>query len=94
MTAFIYPCPVTGYQVQGLAPKYLPEANTDAYESAACTACGGVHLIDPKTGKVLGFDTGPAPAGGRRRETPWMAAAAPAVSSFPNFPQRAKIAAA
>jgi len=25
----------------------------EAYEAVTCTACGRVHLINPKTGKIL-----------------------------------------
>jgi hypothetical protein len=26
----------------------------DIFEGVICLACGGVHLVNPKTGKVLG----------------------------------------
>ena len=54
MTTFIYRCPVTGYNVQGLLADHHAGTDRNVYESVTCTACGRVHLVDPKTGKVLG----------------------------------------
>jgi hypothetical protein len=56
MTTFIYRCPATGYNVQGLLADHQrgTGGNANAFESVTCTACGRVHLVDPKTGKVLG----------------------------------------
>jgi hypothetical protein len=53
MAAFIYRCPVTGYNVQALAPDDLTSGE-DAFQSVTCTVCGQVHLVNPKTGKVIG----------------------------------------
>jgi hypothetical protein len=48
--------PQHGFQVQGWAAddgsEKAPE--TYDYESMTCHACGGVHLINPKTGRMLG----------------------------------------
>ncbi len=52
MIAFIYRCPRTGQQVQGHAAGDPPEA-ADTYEPVTCTACGRVHLINLKNGRVL-----------------------------------------
>jgi hypothetical protein len=33
-----------------------PDDDADTYRSLACLACASVHLINPRTGKVLGSD--------------------------------------
>lgn len=53
---FVYQCPTTGYKVQGYVANFVaddPERD-DAYEPVTCTLCSRVHLVNPKTGKVLG----------------------------------------
>jgi len=52
MVPFTYRCPRTGEQVQGWTADDL-NRNGDSYEPVTCTACGRIHLINPKTGKVL-----------------------------------------
>jgi hypothetical protein len=52
-TTFLYRCPTTGQTVQGWSAEEVTDDDT-AYESVACLACTQVHLINPKTGKVLG----------------------------------------
>ena len=32
------------------------ERSDDAYEGISCAACTRLHLVSPKTGKVLGAD--------------------------------------
>ena len=51
MIPFTYRCPRTGQQVQGWAADDLTEGET--YEPVTCTACGRIHLVNPKSGKVL-----------------------------------------
>jgi DNA-directed RNA polymerase subunit RPC12/RpoP len=51
MIAFVYRCPRTGLKVQGHVADDLIEV--EAYEAVTCTACGRVHLVNPKSGKVL-----------------------------------------
>ena len=51
MIPFTYRCPQTGQQVQGWAADDLTEGET--YEPVTCTACGRIHLVNPKSGKVL-----------------------------------------
>jgi len=47
----VYRCPRTGQMVQGwIADEPM---GGEAYEPVTCTACGRVHLINPKTGKIL-----------------------------------------
>ena len=52
MATFVYRCPATGQNVQGFI---ADDPGDDAtYEPVTCTACTRVHLINPKSGKVLG----------------------------------------
>jgi hypothetical protein len=52
-TTFLYGCPKTGHTVQGWSAEDVSDDNT-SYQSVACLACAQTHLIDLKTGKVLG----------------------------------------
>ena len=54
MPPFTYRCPNTGYQVQGFVADDPTDENT--FEAVTCLACAQVHLVNPKTGKVLGTD--------------------------------------
>ena len=56
MAAFIYRCPNTGMNVQGWVADDPTEGEGDIYQSITCTICTRLHLIDPKTGRVLGAD--------------------------------------
>jgi hypothetical protein len=49
VTTFLYRCPTTGYNVQGFVPD-RPALGNDVYEGVTCTACRGVHLVNPTTG--------------------------------------------
>ncbi len=51
MVHFTYRCPRTGQQVQGQVADDL--TNGETYEPVTCIACGRVHLVNPKSGKVL-----------------------------------------
>lgn len=51
MHTFLFRCPVTGFNVQGHAKMQDPPART--YVSQNCLACGGVHLVNPHTGKLM-----------------------------------------
>jgi hypothetical protein len=53
MVQFTCRCPRTGQQVQGRVADEL--TNGETYEPVTCTACGRVHLVSPKSGKVLEF---------------------------------------
>jgi hypothetical protein len=53
MAPFLSRCPATGLQVQGWAADGDLE-NGEVYEAVTCLACGRQHLVNPKTGKVLG----------------------------------------
>jgi hypothetical protein len=50
---FLYQCPTTGYKVQGFIADD-PTRDEDAYEPVTCALCIRIHLVNPKTGKVLG----------------------------------------
>jgi hypothetical protein len=54
MAIFVFRCPNTRLRVQGFVAD--DPADTEAFEPVTCTACTRVHLINPKTGKVLGAD--------------------------------------
>ena len=42
------------YPVQGWFAHGVSRDCKDIFEDVICLACGGVHLVNPKTGKVLG----------------------------------------
>jgi hypothetical protein len=54
MAVFIYRCPVTGYNVQAFVADDPTKGGEDTFRSVTCTVCGRVHLVNPKTGKVVG----------------------------------------
>jgi hypothetical protein len=54
MGAFLYRCPATGQHVQA----WLADdgADDDVHRAVQCLACRRVHLVNPKTRKLLGAD--------------------------------------
>ena len=56
MATFLYRCPITGLNVQGWVADDPSERDEHSYEPVSCHACRRVHLVNPKTGKVLGTD--------------------------------------
>ena len=52
-TTFHYRCPNTEQAVQGWSADDATD-DGDEYQSVACLACAQVHLVNLKTGKVLG----------------------------------------
>jgi hypothetical protein len=54
MPAILYRCPLTGYPVQAWIAEDVTDADENTYESVTCLACQQVHLINPKTAKVIG----------------------------------------
>ena len=50
---FLYRCPNTGQNVQGWSADEVTD-DDDTYQSFQCIACTRVHLVNLKTGKVLG----------------------------------------
>jgi hypothetical protein len=53
MPAFLYRCPNTALNVQGWIADD-PARHDDAYEPVTCLVCRRVHVVNPKTGKVIG----------------------------------------
>ena len=56
MAPFLYRCPNTGQKVQGFVADDPTAGDNDNFEGIICTACGRLHLVNPKTAKVLGSD--------------------------------------
>jgi hypothetical protein len=56
MPTFLYRCPTIGLRVEGWVVDDPTKRDEDSYVSMTCLACRGVHLINPKTGKVVGED--------------------------------------
>ena len=54
MSTILFRCPNTGYPVQGWFAHGMSRDCKDIFEGVICLACGGVHLVNPKTGKALG----------------------------------------
>jgi len=52
MLSFKYRCPRTGQIIHGHVADDLISSG-ETYEAVTCTACGGTHLVDQKTGKLL-----------------------------------------
>ena len=55
MPPFLCRCPNSGDDVQGWAADD-PEVDDLTYVQVTCLACAQAHLVNPKTGKVLGSD--------------------------------------
>jgi len=57
MTPFLFRCPATGRMVQAIHDDD-PADRTDpprvSYIGIECLSCGDVHLVNPRTGRVLG----------------------------------------
>jgi hypothetical protein len=53
MSPFLYRCPKTGENVQASADDE-PDDDDFTYVQVRFLACAQVHLVNPKTGKVLG----------------------------------------
>ena len=56
MPPFVYRCPKTGLNVQGWVADDPTEGEGETYYSVTCTICTQMHLVDPKTARVLGAD--------------------------------------
>ncbi len=54
MASLIYRCPRTGQNVQAWFADDSSGKSEQSYESVKCLACQRAHLINPKTGKILG----------------------------------------
>jgi hypothetical protein len=56
MGTILFRCPNMGVHVQGWMVDDGTEDGGEIYQSVTCLACQQVHLINPRTGKVLGAD--------------------------------------
>jgi len=54
MSNFVFSCPSTNLNVQHWRDDDDEVALDHEYEGVMCKACGRLHLINRKTGKVLG----------------------------------------
>ena len=54
MLTFLFRCPHTGLRVQAWSDN--ASENDQTYEMVNCIACLGVHLVNPKSGQVVGND--------------------------------------
>jgi hypothetical protein len=53
MPSFLFICPRTGMYAQGWTDAHGPK-NDSTYENTTCNACHRLHLINSKTGRMLG----------------------------------------
>jgi hypothetical protein len=56
MATFLYRCPRTRLRVQGWAADDRNHPEKQSYEAVTCLACGGVHLVNPASGKTIDDD--------------------------------------
>lgn len=54
MAAFLYRCPHTGLKVQGWVASEPDDSGGETFEPVICTACAQFHLVNVRTGRVLG----------------------------------------
>jgi hypothetical protein len=57
MGPFLYRCPRVGQNVQGFVADDADGAK-DTYVQVNCLACRLPHLVNPRTGKLAGEETG------------------------------------
>lgn len=55
ITNFVFTCPTTGFNVQHELDDD-PDISDNEHEAITCLACAALHLVNRKTGKVLGQD--------------------------------------
>jgi hypothetical protein len=53
MAPFLYRCPKMGLIVQGWSAEDVTDEDGETYETVQCTACAQLHLVNPRTGRVL-----------------------------------------
>jgi hypothetical protein len=54
MATFLYHCPKTRQRVQGWVADEPTRSQEQDYEAVNCLACGGVHFVNPVSGKTIG----------------------------------------
>lgn len=57
MHSFVFRCPLTGYNVQGRVDVAIHDLPERSYHATDCAACRSVHLINPRTGKLMSEET-------------------------------------
>ena|SRR5215471_9606665 len=63
---YLFHCPITGTDVQGVLVEEAPSDDPNSYTSVYCLACGRMHLVNLRTGKTVGENveaSGVAPRG-------------------------------
>lgn len=58
MHVFVFRCPLTGYNVQGRVDAREEDLPERSYRATDCVACRSVHLVNPRTGKLMSEETG------------------------------------
>jgi hypothetical protein len=55
MIIFTYRCPATGYRIEGHGPDPAAAGASPltTYVAETCPACGGLHIVNPATGRLL-----------------------------------------
>jgi hypothetical protein len=75
MTPFLYRCPVRGLRVQGWfadSPSdtgrevFAEPVSAEVFEGVTCLACGQLHLVNPRTGKLAGESADGPPRSAKR----------------------------
>jgi hypothetical protein len=56
MATFLYRCAKTRLRVQGWVADEPILSEGQNYEAMNCLACGGVHLVNPVSGKTINED--------------------------------------
>ena len=54
MESFVYRCPNTRQNVQGIIADAPGDKADDGFQAIVCNACARLHWVNPKTGRVLG----------------------------------------
>jgi predicted RNA-binding Zn-ribbon protein involved in translation (DUF1610 family) len=68
MVTFFYRCPTTGCQLEGrqAAPASAAVSPLVTYVAESCPACGGLHIVNPATGRLMAEDQRPSLSNGGR----------------------------
>jgi hypothetical protein len=53
MAPFLFRCPNTGLHVQGWVADDGSDEPGETYETVNCQACRQMHLVNPRTGRVM-----------------------------------------
>jgi len=53
IATFLYRCPKTRLRVQGWVADGPILSEKQIYEAMNCLACGGVHFVNPTSGKTI-----------------------------------------